>query len=195
LRRHLGIRIYVCRSIIYKSTISKQTKITTPPIQNQLMPFSSTFFLLLLLVCVLHTVRAAFTSPTCDTFQNVCVQKNSAGSWCLASTIVVRSTDCAPPYSVPLAAHLKQDLSIAYYSPTGQRLGGANYPVPQSAILYVCLSAQLGPAQYYTMCAQARRDNSWEALGCQVDLAPSHISDGCYGKVSFGSPTPATWLM
>ena len=43
--------------------------------------------------------------------------------------------------SIPLAAHLTQSLSIAYYSPSGQFLGGAAYPVPAVGLTYLCMSS------------------------------------------------------
>ena len=151
--------------------------------------------LLLLLVCVPHTALAAFTMPVCGPVQSFCVEKNSAGSWCLASTVVVTFKDCALPYSVPLAAHLKQDLSIAYYSPSGQRLGGANYPVPKLTILYICMTARLTPGQYHTICTQAQQDNGWDPYSCQVNLGPSAVSDKCYGTVSVPFLLPPNSLL
>jgi len=149
------------------------------------MPSSSWPIAFLLLLCVLHTVRAAFTRSICNSSsQQYCVQKNPAGPWCFASTIVTQSTVCGLPHSIALAAHLKQDLSIAYYSPKGERLGGAEYPVPASTIVYLCASAELGPGQYHTMVALVLGDNDWNTPGCNVNLAPSHLSDGCFGKVS-----------
>ena len=145
---------------------------------------SSLSLIAFLLLCVLHTVRAAFTIPVCNGNQQYCVQKNTAGSMCFASTLVVQNTACGLPYSVSLAAHLKQDLSIAYYSPTGERLGGADYPVPATTIVYLCTTAQLEPGQYHTMVALAHGDNTWDSPGCHVNLAPSHVSDGCFGRVS-----------
>ena len=158
------------------------------------MHFSSWPFTFLLL-CVLHTVRAAFTTSVCNNGRQYCIQKDTAGSWCFASTLIIQATasSCGLPYSVALAAHLKQDLSIAYYSPRGERLGGADYPVPAGTIVYLCASAELEPGQYHTIVALVPGDNDWYPAACHVNLAPSHVSDGCFGKVSvpffFDRPT------
>jgi hypothetical protein len=140
------------------------------------------FSLLFLVTAIIRTVQAAFTTPVCDFGNNLCVQQDSYGVWCFYSTLTTDVSTCDPPYSIPLAAHLTQDLSIAYYSPSGQFLGGTAYPVPGSGITYLCMSSLVAQGQYYTSCSEAPGDNEWRN-DCSVDVAPSPVSDGCYGGV------------
>ena len=157
-----------------KSTVTQKSMSTTT--------FPAFMYIAFLLLCLSHTSSAAFTMRVCDYFGDSCVQENTNGTWCFFSTVVAQSTNCSLPLSVPLAAHLKQDFSIAYYAPTGQRLGGVNYSVPTTTLLYLCLSAEVGPSQYYTACGQVSADNTFGS-NCAVSVAPSPVSDGCYGVV------------
>jgi hypothetical protein len=142
----------------------------------------SLFFLYLL-----TSVQAAFLGRTCDTSQRLCVDRTSSGSVCLASAISSSYWTCAAPFALPLQTHLTQNYSIAYYNASGRFLGASNYSIPLQLLepTYVCISARVNVTteQYYTLCAEVLRDNQWSAGGCQVNVVPPNVVDGCYAPV------------
>ena len=81
-------------------------------------------------------------------------------------------------------AHLKQDLSIAYYNGVDNtRLGGVDFNVPtDGTIIRLCLSGLATRGDYWTLCLDAVGDNelAGSPVSCKLRQAPASVSDGCY---------------
>jgi hypothetical protein len=139
----------------------------------------------LYLLYLLRPVHGAFTSTTCDTAGNTCIQQSQGGSICFYSSVTSPYSACNAPYTLPLYAHLNQGYAIGYYTASGQYLGPWNYPIPSGSttVIFVCMSARVTTTQYFTLCALATADNSWQPYGCAVGVAPA-VVDGCYNSVS-----------
>lgn len=139
----------------------------------------------ILLVLLLHPAQAAFTQRTCETFNNYCVEANpQTGAWCFTSTIISRVTTCGAPYQAAFNTHLNEGIAIGYYSPSGQFLGGSNYPVPASGTTYLCASALVQDGSlttHFTRCSDVTRDNDLgysDSCG-SIGLGPARAA-GCY---------------
>src|SRR5258705_669962 len=126
----------------------------------------------LYLLCLLRPVHGAFTSATCDTAGSTCIQQSQGGSICFYSMMTSPYSACNAPYALPLYAHLNQGYAIGYYTASGQYLGGWNYPIPSGSTIFVCMTARVSTTQYFTLCALATADNSWQPYGCAVGVAP-----------------------
>jgi hypothetical protein len=129
-----------------------------------------------------HPVFGCFTRPT--SIANNYIQQNEQGTWCYyPGAGQTSSVSCPGEYPPVLAAHLAQTISIGYYAPDGARLGGAEWPVPQTdpGKIFLCASGQVGDGTYQTLCTSpVTADNSIPGGGCFVVVAQTSVSDGCY---------------
>ena len=142
---------------------------------------------------LISSVRAAFSTAHCDSYGE-CVQKNAYGVWCFSTKSTSNYASCSSPWALPLQTHLNQNLSIAYYSPNGQFLGGTDYHVPGTGQTYLCMSARVDPNQNATLCVLASMDNTWYIdKYCFVDVVPSATKDGCFNSGVSGSLVDTTF--
>ena len=129
--------------------------------------------------------RAAFTQITRSSSSSV--EQNSQGTWCFYPQGNYRiDTACTgnnAQFSAVIDAHVAQGNSISYYSPSLQRLGGAEYPVKTTnGQVYLCLSGRTLDGQYVTQCETSVRDNSFGSVfgKCALDRSQIAVTDGCY---------------
>jgi len=143
-----------------------------------------------------------FTQTSC--WLSNCIRQNSQGRWCYApspqSTSNVacsREFSCDRSMSAVMAFHLKQGLSIAYYSGVDNvLLGGADFPFPASGgFIMLCASGKAGDGNFQTLCQRVHQDNDIYGVPgdpwCLVSLDQDFVLDGCYvprsGVVSLNS--------
>ena len=137
---------------------------------------------------LMHPSQGKFITPTCRAGTRYCVQQNSKGTWCLVpETHSGLPTSCVGDNHIELQgalqAHLKQDLSIAYYNAVDNaRLGGVNYNIPTvPGVVRMCLSNRGGDGILQTLCFNVAADNSIDGFPyCLVTGGPPVVSDGCY---------------
>jgi len=141
----------------------------------------------LLLILLVQSSQSRFIQATCRAGTRYCVQQNSQGTWCfLTETVHVVATDCPDSHlelQGAVDAHLKQDLSIAYYNGADNtRLGGVDYQMNAAGgIVRLCLSNKAGDGLLQTLCLNVGADNSVDGFPyCLVTLGPPISSDGCY---------------
>jgi len=85
-----------------------------------------------------------------------------------------------------MAVHLKQGLSIAYYSGVDNALlGGADFPFPASGgIVRICMSGKAGDGSFQTFCENIHQDNDiYGVTGdpfCIIAVGQDFVTDGCY---------------
>jgi len=169
------------------------------------------FLTVLVVSFLLHAVEfklvhGRFTKTSC--YRSNCVQQDSQGRWCY-SPDPRSSTDltCNGGYgrdasmSEVMAVHLKQGLSIAYYSGVDNALlGGADFPFPASGgIIRICLSGKAGDGTYQTFCENIHEDNDIYGVGgdpfCIVAVGQDNVTDGCYVPESAAVPVNSTSLV
>ena len=137
------------------------------------------------------SVHGLFTKTSC--YGSNCVQQDSQGRWCYVPDPRSSSdVTCKGGYardatmSAVMAVHLKQGLSIAYYSGVDNALlGGVDFPFPSSGgIVRICLSGKAGDGSYQTFCENIHQDNDIYGLTgdpfCIVAVGQDVVSDGCY---------------
>lgn len=159
--------------------------------------------LILLLAFQSTFVHGLFTKTSC--YGSNCVQQDSRGRWCYVPD-PRSSTDvtCKGGYardasmSAVMAVHLKQGLSIAYYSGVDNSLlGGADFPFPSSGgIVRICMSGKAGDGSYQTFCENIHQDNDIYGLTgdpfCIIAVGQDFVSDGCYVPESGVVVVPST---
>lgn len=149
---------------------------------------------------------ARFTSRTCwIESPTYCVTRSANdGAWCYYPTEGLPygtiSTSClddgerhgSSTFAFVMENHLKQNVSIAYYSAGSDAtfLGGPDWPVPSGGgPVRLCLSGLGGDGIYRTSCTTVSADNtlpdSNEVSWCSVNIAQPDLQDGCY-------PAPAS---
>ncbi|KIM36516.1 hypothetical protein M413DRAFT_288054 [Hebeloma cylindrosporum] len=146
---------------------------------------------IVLLLSQLTAVHGLFTKTSC--YGSNCVQQDSQGRWCYVPDSRSSSdVTCKGGYSrdasmsAVMAVHLKQGLSIAYYSGVDNALlGGADFPFPPSGgIIRICLSGKAGDGTYQTFCENIHQDNDIYGLTgdpfCIIAVGQDLVSDGCY---------------
>ena len=137
------------------------------------------------------SVHGLFTKTSC--YGSNCVQQDSQGRWCYVPDPRSSSdVTCKGGYSrdatmsAVMAVHLKQGLSIAYYSGVDNALlGGVDFPFPSSGgIIRICLSGKAGDGTYQTFCENIHQDNDIYGLTgdpfCIIAVGQDVVSDGCY---------------
>ena len=158
-------------------------------------------FTLLALQCT--SVHGLFTKTSC--LGSNCVQQDSQGRWCYVPDPRSSSdVTCKGGYardasmSAVMAVHLKQGLSIAYYSGVDNALlGGADFPFPSSGgIVRICVSGKAGDGSYQTLCENIHQDNDIYGLTgdpyCIIAVGQDFVSDGCYVPESGVVVVPST---
>ena len=163
----------------------------------------SNVVLILLLAFQFTFVHGLFTKTSC--YGSNCVQQDSQGRWCYVPD-PRSSTDvtCKGGYardasmSAVMAVHLKQGLSVAYYSGVDNSLlGGADFPFPSSGgIVRICVSGKAGDGSYQTFCENIHQDNDIYGLTgdpfCIIAVGQDFVSDGCYVPESGVVVVPST---
>jgi len=100
--------------------------------------------------------------------------------------------------SAVMAVHLKQGLSVAYYSGVDNSLlGGADFPFPSSGgIVRICVSGKAGDGSYQTFCENIHQDNDIFGVAgdpfCIIAVGQDFVSDGCYVPESGVVVVPST---
>lgn len=151
------------------------------------------------IVLLVQSTQGRFIQATCRQGTRYCVQQNTQGTWCFSTEAVqVVTTDCSGSQlelQGAVDAHLKQDLSIAYYNGVdNSRLGGVDYAVnTTTAIVRLCLSNSAGDGLLQTLCMNIAVDNSLDGSPyCLVTLGPPVTTDGCYVNVAVTSRTTSS---
>ena len=190
-----------CIELLYRPTLKwlpveptfKSTHVPFTPCCCLLMSGIRIIETTLSVLSLISSVRAAFSTAICDSYGE-CVQKNAYGVWCFSTKYTSNYASCPSPWALPLQTHLNQNLSIAYYSPNGQFLGGTDYHVPGTGQTYLCMSARVDPNQNATLCVLAAMDNTWYIdKYCFVDVVPSATKDGCFNSGVSGSLVDTTF--
>ena len=159
--------------------------------------------LILLLAFQITSVHGRFTKTSC--YGRNCVQQDSKGRWCYAPDPRSSSdVSCKggsgrdASMSAAMAVHLKQGLSIAYYSGVDNSLlGGADFPFPSSGgIVRICVSGKAGDGSYQTFCENIHQDNDIYGVSgdpfCIIAVGQDFVSDGCYVPESGVLVVPTT---
>lgn len=157
----------------------------------------------LLLALQFTSVHGLFTKTSC--YGGNCVQQDSQGRWCYVPDPRSSSdVTCKGGYArdasmnAVMAVHLKQGLSIAYYSGVDNALlGGADFPFPSSGgIVRICVSGKAGDGSYQTFCENIHQDNDiYGVTGdpfCIIAVGQDLVSDGCYVPESGVVVVPST---
>lgn len=154
---------------------------------------------LALIILLVQFTQGRFIQAVCRTGTRYCVQQNTQGTWCYSTMAVqVVATNCPGDHlelQGAVDAHLKQDLSIAYYNGIDNgRLGGVDYAVNATAgIVHLCLSNRAGDGLLQTLCMNVAVDNSLDGSPyCLVTLGPPVTTDGCYVNVVVTSSTTSS---
>ena len=157
------------------------------------------YILGLVWIALIQSTQSRFIQATCRAGTRFCVQQNSQGTWCYSPMLVgTVTTSCAGEHLVlqgAVDAHVKQDLSIAYYNGIDNaRLGGVDYPVNATAgMLHLCLSNRAGDGLLQTLCMYMDGDNSVDGNPyCLVTVGPPVTTDGCYVNLDVAGTTTST---
>jgi len=144
----------------------------------------------LIIICYGQATFSAFTAP--QNFSGGSIERNSRGTWCFYPTTHRTDLACRGPRSylnAVLHSHLRQKVSVGYYNPAGERIGGAGYTIqtPATVIIHLCVSGDTGSPQ--TRCETVTRDNQiGSGPGCTVARVQNGVKDGCYPPGEFSSP-------
>jgi len=164
------------------------------------MNFLTAFIVSFLLPAIeFKFVHGRFTTTAC--YWDNCVQQNTQGRWCYSPDPEMSGTaiTCNGDYrrdvtmAAVVAVHIKQGLSVAYYSGVDNAfLGGADFPFPASGgIIRLCASGKAGDGSLQTLCSNVHADNVVNVPGsgdpvCIVAVGQTNVTDGCYSP----EPTP-----
>ncbi|KDR77616.1 hypothetical protein GALMADRAFT_95341 [Galerina marginata CBS 339.88] len=161
-----------------------------------------------LLFSLFFGLARGYINQTLCLFGN-CVQQDSKGRWCYApDPHASQALNCSGGYARDTAmtavmnVHLKQGLSIAYYSGVDNvRLGGVDFPFPSSGgIVHLCLSGKGGDESFQSLCEPIHKENDIYGLTgdpyCVLAVSQDFVSDGCYvpasGVVLTDDPSTST---
>jgi hypothetical protein len=138
---------------------------------------------LVFIVCYCQATFGAFTLP--QTFHGGSLEQNQHGSWCYYPTTRRRELACRTArahLNAALQSHLRQNASVGYYNPAGERLGGPEFAIPAPPVgrIHLCVSGNSGSLPQ-TRCETVTRDNEIGSnLACTVARLQRNVSDGCY---------------
>ncbi|KAF9535699.1 hypothetical protein CPB83DRAFT_27589 [Crepidotus variabilis] len=145
----------------------------------------------------LHGCTAAFTKSVRWPGSNLAIQRDTRGSWCFLPVAGETSAvDCKGDHAdlqETLNAHMKQDLSIAYYNAIdNSRRGDASWSIPTgNEVIHLCASGKSGDGAIQTICSTVTVDDQFAGTPyCEVAVGPSVVSDGCYTVDPTSSPHP-----
>jgi len=152
------------------------------------MTAASTILFTLLTFLLIHAPqvsKAAFTEPTSNGQDSI--QQNGEGTWCFYPRANFK-TDVActgndAQFEPVMEVHLSQGVSISYYAPSLERLGGAEYPVKTTqGHVFLCISGRALDGKYVTHCEITWSDNRFGKASamCGLEIAQEEVTDGCY---------------
>jgi hypothetical protein len=126
---------------------------------------------------------SAFTAP--QNFSGGSVEQNSRGTWCFYPTTDRTNVTCQGPlahFNAVVESHLRHQVSVGYYNPAGERLGGAGYviPAPPTGRIQLCVSGDTGGVPQ-TRCETVTGDNEIGSdPSCTVAQSQQNVTDRCY---------------